>query len=67
MFIYLDLGGDAKDLGDIDGVDQWKTITDNEMTQRHDVLLNIDEELNITAIIGGPNGRYKFMNGKCIC
>lgn len=51
------------DLGDINGIDQWSTITDEAKTRRNSVLLNIDEVLNISGVIG-MNGRYKYLLGK---
>lgn len=50
-------------MGNIDGIDQWKTLTENIPTVRQDLLLNIDEKENNSAIIS-EGGRYKLMNGK---
>lgn len=50
-------------MGNIDGVDQWKTLTEDIPTTRQDLLLNIDENENNSAIIS-ERGRYKLMNGK---
>lgn len=55
-------GGNLEDLGSLDGVNQWNVLSNNELTERSGVLLNIDELLNNSALIG-YNGRYKVVNG----
>ena len=56
------LGGDPETLGTIDGINQWDTLSKNLSTKRTEVLLNINEVENASAIITN-NGRYKFLQG----
>ena len=56
------LGGDPETLGTIDGINQWDTLSKNLSTNRTEVLLNINEVENASAIIT-TNGRYKFLQG----
>ncbi|CAL1528370.1 unnamed protein product [Lymnaea stagnalis] len=46
-------GGDVSVLGNIDGIDQWKSISENEETSRQEVLLNIDPVMKHEALIVG--------------
>ncbi|KAJ8933775.1 hypothetical protein NQ314_013811 [Rhamnusium bicolor] len=55
-------GGDVRNLGNIDGVNQWPSISQNLTTKRTEILLNIDEALNASAILG-YEGRYKLVSG----
>lgn len=53
-------GGNIKDLGVIDGMDQWKVINNRSEVQRTAVLVNIDEILGQQAAIVG---NYKYLRG----
>ncbi|KAF7285905.1 arylsulfatase B-like isoform X2 [Rhynchophorus ferrugineus] len=58
---FICLAGGSVDY-DVDGIDQWPTISYDFPTPRHEVLLNIDELEGYSAIIS-KGGRYKFLNG----
>lgn len=60
--LYAAAGGNVTNLGRIDGVNQWAVIKNYTETQRDSVLINIDDNLNYSGLIGG-NGRYKLING----
>lgn len=45
------LGGNFEDLGQIDGVDQWDSLTDTSKHTRTMVLINIDETRGEEALI----------------
>lgn len=60
MFVIS--GGNVKDLGKIDGINQWPALTESKTFKRTTLLLNIDEIYNSSAIIG-EDGRYKLVNG----
>lgn len=47
----LFLGGNFEDLGKIDGIDQWKSLTDTLKQVRSKVLINIDETSGEEALI----------------
>jgi len=47
----LFLGGNFEDLGKIDGVDQWKSLTDSSKQVRSKILINIDETRGEEALI----------------
>ncbi|XP_050061914.1 arylsulfatase B-like isoform X2 [Aphis gossypii] len=49
--LYTAAGGDLEELGDIDGVNQWKSLTDTSEQVRSKVLINIDEARGEEAII----------------
>lgn len=56
------LGGNISDLGSIDGVNQWDTITTGgSHSSRHEVLHNIDDITGYAAI---RVGNLKYVNGK---
>lgn len=58
---YSAAGGNLEDLEDnLDGVDQWPTISSATETTRKAVLLNIDE---VEMLSGALMGRYKLING----
>lgn len=44
----------------LDGVNQWKTITDNESTSRKEILYNIESVFGFSAIM---NDGWKLVNG----
>lgn len=56
------IGGNTKDLGNIDGINQWNIISKNEKTKKEEILLNIDEVEETSGIIGFK-GKYKLLNG----
>nr|UNO37550.1 sulf3a [Psylliodes dulcamarae] len=58
---YRAAGGNLTDLGKIDGTDQWNVISNNKTTERSHILLNIDERLGYSGILGF-DGRYKLLN-----
>lgn len=45
------LGGNIKNLGRIDGVDQWNSFTNTSKQIRSTVLINIDETIGEEALI----------------
>ena len=49
--MYNILGGDFEDLGRIDGVDQWESLTETSKRTRSMVLINIDETSGEEALI----------------
>lgn len=49
--LYTAAGGNFEDLGKIDGVDQWKSLTDTLEQARSNVLINIDEKSGEEALI----------------
>ncbi|KRT85455.1 hypothetical protein AMK59_2579, partial [Oryctes borbonicus] len=55
-------GGDLKDLGEIDGINQLETILKGRPTNRKELLINIDEAENYVGMLG-YGGRYKYING----
>ena len=57
------IGGNLTDLGIIDGIDQWKVLTENLTSSRTEILINIDEVKNTSTIIGN-NGRHKLIQGE---
>lgn len=62
VLVFIVLGGNVNDLGQIDGINQWDTLIQDAPTQRKNILLNIDEFENTSAYIG-YNGRFKLVNG----
>ncbi|XP_050310955.1 arylsulfatase B-like [Anthonomus grandis grandis] len=46
----------------IDGINQWHSISDNTPSLRTEILLNIDDINKFSGIIGN-NGRYKYLRG----
>lgn len=63
LFTLLYLGGKVSKLGKLDGLDQWQTIRNMKTSARSELLVNADETLKLSAIIG-HNGQYKLVNGK---
>lgn len=61
--LYAAAGGSVKDLGDIDGVNQWPVLAgrDARGVKREAILLNIDEVQKYDAIMTG-DGRWKLVN-----
>lgn len=49
--LYTAAGGDFEDLGQIDGVDQWESLTETSKRMRSMVLINIDETSGEEALI----------------
>ncbi|KAL3272013.1 hypothetical protein HHI36_022479 [Cryptolaemus montrouzieri] len=60
--LYSLAGGDIYSLKDMDGFDQWQSISENKSSNREEILANIDEVQGYSAIIGDA-GRYKLVNG----
>ncbi|XP_046825990.1 arylsulfatase B-like [Vespa crabro] len=58
--LYSAAGGDLKDLGDIDGVDQWHLLSEEKGKERENILLNIDE---IERTEGAIYKRFKLLRG----
>lgn len=58
--LYSVAGGDLNDLGDIDGVDQWRLLSEGRGRGREDLLLNIDEVLKTEGAI---YSRFKLLRG----
>lgn len=65
--LYSAAGGNVSQLGLIDGVDLWESLNSSPPRPigpiREEVLLNIDEKLNTSSLIGF-GGRYKLIKGK---
>lgn len=45
------LGGNVEDLGHIDGIDQWKSLTETSKRMRSMMLINIDETRGEEALV----------------
>lgn len=58
--LYSAAGGDLKDLGKIDGIDQWRVLSEGQGHGREKLLLNIDEVM-ITE--GAIYSRFKLLRG----
>ncbi|KAH8030610.1 hypothetical protein HPB51_010441 [Rhipicephalus microplus] len=58
--LYSAAGGNVEDLGDIDGVDMWRSLVTGHGSPRSEVLHNIDPIWNMSAL---RVGRYKYLNG----
>lgn len=58
--IYKLAGGNISEIADIDGIDQWSTISKAEKTKRESLLINIDEVLGPQAAI---IENYKLVRG----
>lgn len=56
-------GGDIANLGPIDGVDQWESISKGTRGPRNTLLLNIDENERSSGAI---KGRFKYLTGKIV-
>ncbi|XP_042144452.1 arylsulfatase B-like [Ixodes scapularis] len=59
--LYSAAGGNVSELGDIDGVDMWESLSTSNKSQRGRVVLNIDSVLNYSAIRVGD---YKLIEGR---
>lgn len=57
---YSAAGGDLKDLGEIDGVDQWRMLSDGHPEARQALLLNIDE---VSKTEGAIYKSFKLLRG----
>ncbi|KAH6922208.1 hypothetical protein HPB50_010871 [Hyalomma asiaticum] len=57
--LYAAAGGDPRDLGDIDGRDQWDALSTGRGDGREEVLLDIQGKQQESALI---SGRYKLMS-----
>ncbi|VVC41236.1 Alkaline-phosphatase-like, core domain,Alkaline phosphatase-like, alpha/beta/alpha,Sulfatase, N- [Cinara cedri] len=49
--LYTAAGGNFEDLGQIDGIDQWKSLTETSKHMRSIILINIDEIRGEEALI----------------
>lgn len=58
--LYSAAGGDLKDLGDIDGIDQWQVLSEARGRGREKLLLNIDE---VEKTEGAIYSRFKLLRG----
>ncbi|KAB0799657.1 hypothetical protein PPYR_07537 [Photinus pyralis] len=63
--LYAAAGGTIRDLGTIDGVNQWTTISEGSKSPRSSVLLDINEVALHSAVIS-HGGRYKLVNGSVL-
>lgn len=59
--LYVAAGGDIKDLGDVDGVNQLEVLNAGRGHARDKILLNIDE---ITRTKAAIHGRFKLLQGQ---
>ncbi|XP_014477303.1 PREDICTED: arylsulfatase B-like [Dinoponera quadriceps] len=57
---YSAAGGDLKDLGEIDGVDQWRMLSEGHPEVRQTLLLNIDE---VSKTEGAIYKSFKLLRG----
>ncbi|CAK9822220.1 Arylsulfatase B [Anthophora retusa] len=58
--LYSAAGGDLKDLGVIDGIDQWRVLSEGHGRGRDKLLLNIDE---LAKTEGAIYSRFKLLRG----
>lgn len=58
--LYSAAGGNIEDLGDIDGVDMWRSLVTGAGSPRSEVLHNIDPVWNMSAL---RVGSYKYVQG----
>ncbi|XP_075212507.1 arylsulfatase J-like isoform X2 [Lycorma delicatula] len=58
--LFSAAGGDVKELGVIDGINQWKVFSEGASSLRNEILHNIDEITGYAAI---RIRDYKFVNG----
>lgn len=58
--LYSAAGGDLKDLGKIDGVDQWRMLNYGDVKVREKLLLNIDE---VSKTEGAIYKQFKLIRG----
>lgn len=58
--LYSAAGGDLKDLGEIDGIDQWHVLSEGQGRGRDKLLLNIDE---VSKTEGAIYSRFKLLRG----
>lgn len=58
ILIFTLVGGDVKALGNIDGLNQWDSLTKNLPSPRTEILLNIDRRNREAGI---RFGNYKLL------
>ncbi|KZC10054.1 Arylsulfatase B [Dufourea novaeangliae] len=58
--LYSAAGGDLNDLGEIDGIDQWRVLSEGVGRGREKLLLNIDEMYKTEGAI---YSRFKLLRG----
>lgn len=61
--LYSAAGGDLRDLGEIDGIDQWRVLSEGYGRGRDKLLLNIDEVLKTEGAI---YSRFKLLRGNLL-
>lgn len=59
--LYTAAAGNDRDLGRIDGLNQWETLSKKQSSARGEFLIDIDEVNNFWGLVAG-NGRYKLLN-----
>ena len=59
--LYLLIGGKVSDLPNIDGVDLWSSLSNDQDSPRNLMLHNIDESRHIAALRVGD---WKMVKGK---
>lgn len=57
--LYAAAGGDPRDLGDVDGKNQWDLLSAGTGNGRQEVLLDIEGRQQVAALI---SGRYKLVS-----
>ncbi|XP_037271361.2 arylsulfatase B [Rhipicephalus microplus] len=57
--LYAAAGGDPRDLGDVDGKNQWDLLSTGKGNGREEVLLDIEGKEKMAALI---SGRYKLVS-----
>lgn len=58
--LYSAAGMDVGDLGNIDGIDMWASLSENKTSLRTEVLHNIDDKYNYAAL---TRGDWKYITG----
>ena len=58
--LYNIAGGNSKEMKNLDGINQWSSISEGKKSERKSLLLNIDE---IFQVEGAIVGNYKLVRG----
>lgn len=61
FFCFILLGGDVKDLGVIDGINMWPTLSEDKPSPRSDLVHNIDDIGDVYAAL--RRGDWKYIKG----